>query len=136
MKIQLFLFCVLLVVLNACKEKPTTQDFDLSATGDTLILRGPAVVCSLKGIESSEHVIKKNTTKSEIIKEFSNLRADLKDNNIHVLLGEFETVVVEYGEGQKEIFTLGGNSGYVLARNSEGLNYQLPDLNIDGIFSK
>ena len=136
MKIQLFLFCVLLVVLNACKEKTTTQDFDLSATGDTLILRGPAVVCSLKGIENSELVLKKVTSKSQIIAEFSNLRSELKDKNIHVILGDISTVVVENPEGQRETFSIMDYTGHVLVRNFEGLNFQLSDLNLEGILSK
>lgn len=136
MKIQLFLFCVLLVVLNACKEKPTTQDFDLNATGDTLILRGPAVVCSLKGIENSELVLKKAKTKSQIVAEFVNLRAELKDKNIPVILGDISTVVVESPEGQKEIFSIMDYTGHVLVRNFEGLNFQLSDMNMEGIFSK
>ena len=136
MKIQLFLFCVLLVVLNACKEKPTTQDFDLNATGDTLLLRGPAVVCSLKGIEMSHYVRKGLTSKSEILREFNKLRPELKNKNIHVFLGEISTVVVEYPDGQREIFSLVENSGYLLARNIEGLNYQLDELDLEGIFSK
>ncbi len=126
----------MLVVLNACKEKTTTQDFDLSATGDTLIIRGPAVVCSLKGIESSHYVLKGLTSKSEILVELNNLRAELKDRNIHVFLGDISTVVVEYQDGQREIFSLVENSAYLMARNFEGVNYQLDEMNLEGIFSK